>query len=100
MVIWTDKAKKHITDFIDNARSGTENIAKKYIFKLVEYTYMLDKMKCLGTQLDKIHYVSNIGQLIYKSHRVIYIIENDEIYVLAVISTKIDFKNYIKDNLI
>ena len=53
MVIWTDKAKKHITDFIDNARNGTENIAKNYIFKLVEYTYMLDKMKCLGTQLDK-----------------------------------------------
>lgn len=99
MVIWTDKAKKHITDFIDNARNGTENIAKNYIFKLVEYTYMLDKIKCLGTQLDKKYYLSNIRQLIYKSHRIIYIIENDQIYVLAVISTKIDFKNYIKDNL-
>jgi len=57
LVIWTDKAKKHVTVFIDNARNGTENIAKNYIFKLVEYTYMLDKMKYLGVQLDKINYL-------------------------------------------
>ena len=61
---------------------------------------MLDKMKSLGTQLDKKYYLPNIRQLIYKRHIIIYIIENDIVYIIAVISTKIDFKNYIKNNLI
>lgn len=99
MVIWTERAKKHITDFIDNARSGTGKVAKEYMLKLVSYTNILDNMNYLGTKLDKKIYLDSVRQLVYKSHRIIYTIENEQVYIVAVISTKIDFKNYIKKNL-
>ena len=33
MVIWAETAINHITQFIDDAKSGTEQTAKKYIEK-------------------------------------------------------------------
>lgn len=93
---WTERAKKHITDFIDNARLDTKNVAKKYMLKLINYANILDDMNYLGSQLHNEPYLDSVRQLIYKSHRIIYTIENNQVYIIAVISTKMDFKNYIK----
>ena len=38
MVVWTDNAISHITEFIDETREGTEETAKTYMRKLVDYT--------------------------------------------------------------
>ena len=38
MVVWTDNAISHITEFIDEVREGTEETAKNYMRKLVDYT--------------------------------------------------------------
>ncbi len=34
MVIWTDNALSHITEFIDEAKEDTEETAKSYMRKL------------------------------------------------------------------
>ena len=51
MVIWTDNAISHITEFIDEAREGTENTAKSYMKKLIDYTEILEKMNEIGKKL-------------------------------------------------
>ena len=38
MVIWTDTAISHITEFIDEVREDTENTAKSYMSKLIDLT--------------------------------------------------------------
>lgn len=55
MLIWTDNAITHITDFIKEARSDTEKTAKKYMSKLVDYVDTLDDIVILAvlhTRLD------------------------------------------------
>lgn len=37
MVIWTDNAISNITEFIDEANEGTEQVAKKYIRNIELY---------------------------------------------------------------
>ncbi len=48
MVIWTDNAIKNITDFIDEARNNTEETAKAYMLKLVDYVDILETMPEIG----------------------------------------------------
>lgn len=49
MVIWTDNALSHITEFIDEAKEDTEETAKSYMRKLVDYVEILS---VLHTKLD------------------------------------------------
>ena len=37
MVIWTDNAISHITDFIDDSKYNVEENSKLYMRKLVDY---------------------------------------------------------------
>ncbi|MEG2310847.1 MAG: type II toxin-antitoxin system RelE/ParE family toxin [Clostridia bacterium] len=96
MVIWTDRAKKHLTNFIDNAYKDTP-LAKTYILKLVDYANMLENMKYLGVKLNIYKDNENIRQLIYKSHRIIYMIQEEQVYIVAVLNTKMDFKSMVNE---
>ena len=44
MLIWTDNAISHITEFIKDAKTDKEEIAKNYMNKLVDYVYTLENM--------------------------------------------------------
>ncbi len=44
MVIWTNNAISHITEFINEAREDTNKVAKSYINKLVGYVDILETM--------------------------------------------------------
>ena len=52
MVIWTDNAISNITEFIDEANEGTEQVAKKYMQKLIDYAEILDDMKKMGKKIN------------------------------------------------
>lgn len=41
MVVWTDNAISHITEFIDDVRKDTEETAKSYINKLVDLIMLI-----------------------------------------------------------
>lgn len=67
MVIWTDNAISHITDFIDDSKNNTEENSKSYMRKLVDYADILDTMPELGKKIDNNIFVYQINQLIYKN---------------------------------
>lgn len=90
MVIWTDNAISHITEFIDGAREDTEETAKSYMRKLIDYTDILDTMPELGKNMDYIVADYEIRQLIYRKHRIIYHIKGNDIVILSVLHTRLD----------
>lgn len=73
MVIWTDNAISHITEFIDEARRGTEETAKFYMRKLIDYTDILETMPQIGKSIKDVISNYETRQMIYKEHRIIII---------------------------
>ena len=96
MVVWTDNAISHITEFIDEARIDTEEVAKAYMNKLVEYVDILETMPEIGKKLEYIIANYEVRQMIYKKHRIIYHIKGKEAVILAVLHTKLDINNALK----
>ena len=90
MVIWTDNALSHITEFIDEAKEHTEETAKYYMKKLVDYVDILETMPELGKNIEYIISNYEIRQLIYKKHRIIYHIKGNDIVILSVLHTRLD----------
>ena len=90
MVIWTDNAISHITEFIDESKDDTEEVAKSYMRKLVDYVDILETMPELGKNMNYIISNYEIRQLIYKKHRIIYHIKGNDIVILSVLHTRLD----------
>ena len=90
MVIWTDNAISHITEFIDEAREGTEETAKNYMRKLVDYTDILETMTEIGKKTNFFISDYEVRQMIYKKHRVFYHIKENDVVILAIIHTRLD----------
>ena len=90
MVIWTNNAISHITEFINEAREDTNKVAKSYINKLVDYVDVLETMPEVGKKLEYIISDYSVRQIIYKNHRIIYNIKGNDAVILAVLHTKLD----------
>lgn len=97
MVVWSDTSIMHITEFVDEAKNGTEQTAKNYMNKLIDYVEILNTMPNLGNDFPiKLYNKYKLKQLIYKKHRIVYNIENNDIVILAVIHTRLDIKKAIR----
>lgn len=96
MVVWTDNAISNITEFIDNAEEDTENIAKLYMSKLIDYADILENMPELGKKLEFVISNYEIRQIIYKKHRIIYHIRKKDIVILAILHGKLDIDQALK----
>ena len=96
MLIWTENAISHITEFINDARTDTEETAKNYMNKLVDYVDTLENMNKIGKNLNCMISNYKLRQLIYKSHRIIYTIKENDVVILAVLHTKLDIEKALK----
>ena len=90
MVVWTDNAISHITEFIDEAKEGTEETAKAYMRKLVDYTDILETMSEIGKKTNFFISDYEVRQMIYKKHRIFYNIKEKDVVILAIIHTRLD----------
>ncbi len=90
MLIWTKPAQKDVMEFINTAKPGTNSTIKLYFFKLSKYIEILNTMPYLGKKLDLFSLDLNIHQIIYKSHKIIYLIIDSDIYILSVLHSKMD----------
>ena len=92
MVIWTDKAVINIQEFIQNAREDTENTARNYMNKLVDYVESLDNMTEMGKKYESPFTNYEIRQLVYRSHKIYYTINKKDVVILAVLHSKLDMR--------
>lgn len=95
MLIWTDNAIMNITNFIDNAKEGTQKTAKAYMDNLVEYANIIESMNFVGKKINYIVSEYDIRQVIYKKHRIIYHVKEKNIVILAVVHTRLDMKKIL-----
>ena len=56
MVVWTDNALSHITEFIDESKENTEETAKSYMRKLVDYVDIFRNNARIRKKYE-IHYI-------------------------------------------
>lgn len=99
MVIWTDKAVFNIQEFIQNARADTENTARNYMNKLVDYVESLDNMMQMGKKYEAPFTNYEIRQLVYRSHKIYYTINKEDVVILAVLHSKLDINKALKNIL-
>ena len=86
MVIkWTPLAIEQLQNFVKISKAEAHNV-KKYITSLVDYSNSLLSNNELGKVMFTLNNVK-FRQLLYKKHRIIYYIKNDEIQIVSVIHT-------------
>ena len=95
MLIWTEPAKKDVMEFINNAKFDTQNTIKQYFLKMSDYLEILNTMPHLGKRIQLFRDDLHIRQIIFKSHKIIYLISETDIYILAVLHSKMDISTII-----
>ena len=96
MVVWTDNAISHIKEFIDEARTDTEETAKAYMNKLVDYADILETMPEIGKKMEYVISNYEIRQMLYKKHRIFYHIKGNDAVILAVLHTRLDINKALR----
>ena len=94
MLIWSDNALENITEFINNSMGRSD--ARNYMFNLVDYADNLKHMQKLGKDFEYRILDYELRQLIYRDHRILYSIRENDIVVFAVLHTKIDIEKALK----
>lgn len=89
VIIVTKKAKNDLYDLLYNAKGNTSNNVLKYIKEVVDYIEIISQSPQIGRIIYK-----NYRQLVYKKHKIYYIIKNNKIYILRIIhsSRKFNFQ--------
>ena len=95
MVVWTTSAISDLEHLILNTKSNYKNTIKKYIRNLINYIEILNTMPYLGKRIYYKNSNLEIRQLLYKKHRIIYEIKNNQCCILAIIHIKQNFKKII-----
>ncbi len=76
MVIWTNNAVENMQEFIEDARNDTQEVARAYMNRLVDYAETLNEFQNLGTDIEvafKLKY--HLKMLVFESHKIIYTIK-------------------------
>ena len=96
MVIWTDNSITNITEFLDEAKEGTEKKEKTYMQKLVDYVDIIETMPEIGKNINFLISDYEVRQIIYKKHRIFYVIKEENAVILAIIHTRLDIGKALK----
>ena len=94
-VIWTKSAKCDLRSYFENSKLHTDKKVHEYIFSMIGYISILENMPQMGKKVFEINQ-KEIRQLIYEMHRILYYINKDKIYILAVVHTTRDYNEIIK----
>lgn len=99
MVIWTNSAFEDLRVILNTSKAVHK---KSYVKQIVSFAEVLNSMPLIGVKLNSKYnflfkYKQDFYQIIYKNHRIIYYIQNNNIYILFVMHFKQDlFIKFIK----
>lgn len=94
MLIWSDNVIANMTDFIKH--STNKQNAQEYMSKLVDYVDNLKEMKKLGKDFKYNLFGYELRQLIYKNHRILYSVKENEIIIFTILHSKMDIEKALK----
>ena len=84
-LIWTEKAARSLEDIAEFISSDSIFYAKKTIKDIYLLTEALKNLPYIGRYVPE-YRNKDIRELIYKTYRIIYKVENNKVTVLTVIS--------------
>lgn len=91
MVIWSDPAKADLKSIHDFIAHDSKHYANKVAQDIRQKTELLDEFPKIGKRVTEIN-DQNIRALSMYSYRIIYQIKDNDIFVLAVVHKRRDFK--------
>jgi len=97
-IIITRKARNDLYDFFFKSKGNMTNYILDYINDVLEYIEMIKQSPLIGRALYSNKQIT-IRQLIHRKHRILYIILNNDIYILRILHTARKFNPKSKLNL-
>ncbi|MBP3256270.1 MAG: type II toxin-antitoxin system RelE/ParE family toxin [Clostridia bacterium] len=91
-IVWTKSAKEDLANYRNESKILD---VEKYIEKLIDYVDELESHPRLGKKLFNIR-DKEIRQLIYKMHKILYIVEDEKIMILVVVHVHRDMNFIVK----
>jgi toxin ParE1/3/4 len=98
MVIWSEPARDDLLEIYDFISRDSHFYAEQVIFTIIEQVDKLEQFPRIGKMVEEL-LDENIRDLIVESYHVVYEIVNNDIHILAVIHTKRNFENALKDHI-
>ena len=96
VVIWTERSKVDLRNFLHNIREGTSKSATHYISNLTKYVDSLEDNPFLGKPYSKLISI-NLRQLVYRKHKILYTISGNQIFILSVLHTSRDSDTFFQN---
>ena len=91
MVTWSDQAKADLHHIFEFIADDSRHYAKKVIQDIVGKTDVLDELPRIGKQVPEVGDEA-VRELSLYSYRILYEIANTDIFILAVVHKRRDFK--------
>lgn len=95
VVIWSGPAINDLKSYSEHSNIITEGKVEEYIDSLVNYGNSLSSNPNLGKDFLTYRNIT-IKQLLYKMHRILYLIENNEIIIIQVAHTSRNINTVIE----
>ena len=93
-IIWTKSARDDLNDYYQNSKILIDDKLNEYIDSMINYIDTLSEMPCLGKVIGNIK-DKEMRLVIYKMHKILYSIEEEKIYLLAITHTARDYAKII-----
>jgi len=100
-VFWTQAAMQDLKNIIEYIESDSETQAGKIYLQIKQQASDLNRMPLRGRVVPELNYFNIIGyrELISPSWRIIYRVEADKVWVLAVIDGRRNAEDLLLDRL-
>jgi len=89
-IIWSPLSRNNLKRIFEYISADSPEIARKFINKLIRQVKILEKFPLSGKKVSELLFSEN-REIIYKSYRIIYYVEEDVVQIITIIHSKQDF---------
>ena len=84
-IAWSEVAEADLDDLFDYIARDVPYYAEQFVDRLIEAVGVLKDHPRLGRRVPEAQEREDVRELIFRSYRVIYLVEAEQVYILAVI---------------
>lgn len=89
-IIWSPLSRNNLKRIFDYISTDSPKIARKFINNLVKQVKILEKFPFSGKKVSELKSTEN-REIIYKSYRIIYNVDENVVQIITIIHSKQDF---------
>jgi len=84
-ITWSDVAEADLDDLYDYIARDVPYYAEQFVDRLIEAVGVLKDHPRLGRRVPEAGEREDVRELIFRSYRVIYLVEAEQVHILAII---------------